>query len=207
MSRLLFLSISIALMAISVHAQEYSLRVPDTEEYLATVTALLGDIPEDSRYDDPNRALMESVQYELENRDWDFDDVSFYVLRDAYPLLPIAPYTQNNNFDVWQERLIFAWLRENEIDLASESELQFDQHTIRVTSVDFNGDERDEYILDIEVIRQDGYTDFAAYWVLERDDSRGFGYRRVKTPWRGLVPTAALQRDVVVKAKYCILKT
>jgi hypothetical protein len=103
---LLLLVVFIA--ALNVRAQEYRLRVPDAEEYLETVTAILEDMPEDSRYTDPNRVIWEAVEYEIENHNWDFDDVGFSVLRDAYLLLPINPYSQNNNFDVWQERLIFA---------------------------------------------------------------------------------------------------
>lgn len=92
--------------------------------------------------------------------------------------------------DVWLKRMVAAWLYENDIDLSTIADAKVKDINIRVIPRDFDGDNQDEYLLDVmkgEVINRNQClddTEVAAYYLV--DPTRD-GYQFIDTglPWKG----------------------
>ncbi|MEO8609150.1 MAG: hypothetical protein ABI690_14770 [Chloroflexota bacterium] len=136
------------------HAQDdsaYRLHTPSAEEYLTAIEQIaIQQRPLLKNNEWVNLRLFPVITHELFNRYKPIDTVDFHRLWDAYHTLGIGDDWKYANIrKQWNVAIIYAWLRQNKIDLSKVSELRFEDYWITVTPRDYNADGLNEYLLDI----------------------------------------------------------
>jgi Tetratrico peptide repeat len=162
------------LLVTSVQAEEYQLREPTVTEYMRFVSENLSCYWQ--QWETYSRSAWSLCSYVIDtieaNYSGDFEHLPYDLLIGAYNALhPGIDEFAPGNPVLWNAALVMAWLRENAVDLASESQLAFDHLTISVNPRDFNADGVDEYFLIVES------SGFATYMVVQLSDDGG--YRQV----------------------------
>lgn len=144
---------------------DYRLRQPDAEAYLRAVPHAIeiGDLQ-----------IPQTIRHELEQ----FGDLGQYPFEVLFPVYHVLePVSlREQDFNRWPEWLVFAWLRDNNINLADYEQITFEDYTINITPVDFNDNGQDEWVFDIDSEL------YSAFWIIARDVSSPSGYWKVETP-------------------------
>jgi tetratricopeptide (TPR) repeat protein len=161
---------------------EYRLREPSAKDYLSALSPILEQLKGETSTDENGFntdyfAMLGVTWKEIQTKYPDWNNVSYEILADA------APYFRINTSDYlsdhhWEVALIWASLQENKSLLSTQTQFQIHNYSFDVSKIDFNGDGVDELLLTIHAV-DDSYKD---YWVLEKDSSNPFGYRRIQTP-------------------------
>ena len=123
------------------------------------------------------RDLSAIAQLEVGYR-YDIDALSYSELRDLTALLNQNAHWYNPFFDDADGThfaLSMAYIQDNNISLDAQETLSFDEYILNITPLDFSGDGRPEYLIDMTWYE---YS-HRAYWIVENTDT---GYQRVKTP-------------------------
>ena len=158
---------------------EYRLREPSVEAYLSTIPQASSQWSDDvplgfAKVRSNPLADIMSAEFGIR---FNFDEVSaqpFDQLLSAFQSLDRAYYSASSwDGVIWLESMLEAWLRETELDLDTNPDLQIDGFSVEVTPVDFNADGVNEYILALEI------GSYSSLRVLQVDEAR---FRLIDTP-------------------------
>lgn len=112
---------------------------------------------------------------ELEYRD-QLADAPYDLVKDAYDILVRGSLDVSIGYPpLWLKAVVLGWLNANAIDLATISELNYENLNIFVHTRDFNADGKNEYFLEIS----DGNS--VMLYLVVQSDADG-GYALIETP-------------------------
>lgn len=167
------------LLSSVVSAQEeapaYRLRVPTAEEYFSSLPGISNQMKRqiDTPYDRNYQDLLDTFRWEMMHRYPNLDGRSFDTLYHVYEVLEPVNFYLSRELDTWPELLVIKWLRETNIDLSENQQLEFEDFFIHVSAVDFDGDSNPEYVLEITSKLYSGF------WVMAGNAGN---YHRIETP-------------------------
>ena len=184
-TRFIIFTLLLLLIIVPTSAQDdddstqYHLRDATLEDYLAIVPEIINGCYWDTGVFSLNGVwdlcgyLVNLVEGDYQD---EFQDMPYDLLLGAYEILtPGIDYILvPGDIRLWNEAMIMAWVRDNEIDLNETTEFNVNNMTITVNPRDFNADGVDEYFLNV-----DSY-EFAGFMVLQPTEDGG--YRLVDTP-------------------------
>ena len=158
---------------------EYTLRVPTAGEL---VTLLQESFSNDVFTSELFTAISDDIAF----HDLNLADVEFTLLYDVYQELGDNDVLFNHN--QWVPSILTSWLRDNSVNLDDLDELTIEDFQIRISSVDFDDDNQNEYIL--ETIRNGdfeqslyGNPDYTAYLTVYTDENGYYQVRETPLGW------------------------
>jgi tetratricopeptide (TPR) repeat protein len=163
---------------------DWRLRVPTAGEYLTAVPDIVHHYWEELPTDYGkilNQPIINAIIFELSQYpEQDVFSQKFELLSETYSAVATDNLFHNSLDNNWNLAIFKAWLRENEVDFPTAENIEIAGYSVSIVeSVDFNGDGKDEIILDFQ-----GYPD-GTFLVLEADENLPEHYRIVPTgiPW------------------------
>ncbi len=162
----------------------YRLRTPTANEYFTALPGLvaLARSEDKSQYHQDLGAFQQITTDELCANYPNPQSVKFDTLDNAINVDILEPLSDGVCSEHWWYDLILnAWLRENKIDLRTNSQWHFQDYTLNLTPIDFDGDGQVELIGELRVGTGD-YPDYQEFMVLKRDETALGKYARVKSP-------------------------
>ncbi len=185
----------------SVRAQEYRLRLPDAEEYLAGITEIFSD-PLNN-----NIVIRNAIKEQIALRYGALRSVDSSLILQVYEVLKGWP---NADRDLWNKHIIGNWFTEQLIDLSLQDSLVFYDYQIEVIPRDLNNDGVDEYILDVvknpledfDRNYRCGYpAEYVDYLVVQQN---GSAYKFVEIPlaWYGVTGGDLERRGGVFEVRF-----
>ena len=188
-TRFIILAMLLLLIIVPTSAQdddsnEYRLREPSVEEYLSIIQQASSQWSDDVPLGFAkvrSHPLIDIMSAEFGIR-FSFDEIHaqpFDQLLSAFQSFDRAyysvPYISNEG--LWLDALLEAWLRDAQIDLMTDTDLDIEGFSVEVTPIDFNADGVDEYILALEM------GNYSSLRVLRVDDNAISGYGFVDVPF------------------------
>lgn len=166
----------------AVQAEDYRLREPGVSEYLEAIPGILAAWREQiplSYTKITENPVVQAILFELQQyAEEELFGQPFDLLAPAYDALASATFgtTVVPVPALWEQLMLLAWLRDNPTDLSQVEILDVPGYVIKVSALDFDGDGRDEFSLDLR------FNWLNAYLVLQQDATAEAGYRLVDTP-------------------------
>lgn len=197
--RHLFIIFICLLFTLTISAQDsltevsYHLRQPTLDDYIQNFRPIIEQWRIATQAD--NNAIQpwidEILNIEIEAS---YDQLAQYDAETLYFILNGYRESYSNWIDQsrWGQAIILSWLNQNQIDLASTSEFELHDLKVAVTSRDFNGDDINEYVLDVQ-------SDLFSQFLVLQTSNRGYQLLKSPLPWLGCCSTYWSQQSDVIQ--------
>jgi len=187
---------------------------PSVAEYMAAVPDIAKGMDNDvagQRYrDDDYFALIDTLHVGLGRYGAaDFEDVPLKTLLNARPFLrpqsgmEVAITDEPLSEPWWQRRELLYWLQKQKIDLAQNPTMDFNGGVLTATPVDFDGDGKNEYLVEIVVGNVDS-PDYHEYVILQPVNAATGNYHLITL--LGLWSSVQCTAIIVCKDKITLYK-